>query len=526
MYTKVLYLLIPILFPLFLSAQVDNYSAGLQGQKLDWLMFYLDKHYVDDSNIDSLTNVAIRAVVNALDPYSSYQTKEEAEKQRNSDNGYSGEAIGFSYFILRDTAIVTYINIGGPAEKAGLMRGDKILQLNGQSVIGVQGKNFLGEVVSDKEQKNLNLTILRKNKGQFPVNLEKALIPWSSVNAGYMIDDRIGYIKIGRFTLKTMEEFVPTVKYLSSLGMQEMIIDLRDNVGGVKVQALALADIFIEGGKLIHSAEGENLERDTYTSEPGGIWEKGKVVILQNAKTASASEIFISAMQEWDRAVIMGTSTYGKGLIQQSYKLGDGSNIRLTVGRYYTPTGRHIQRTGGNNNDWLTPYQSQLSENSMTSSLNVPTELKAKSMSGRPLLAGKGGIIPDIYYQWNDTRDYTYLNTLKNNSLIYPFVTDYVADNREAMYSEYNTVREFIDDRIREAYMLQQFRKYLREAAPSLVLQPEFTETVIWQLKTWMASQLWHDNAFYEVENADDRLLFRAKEVLDGKVHDILGIGY
>ncbi len=506
-----------------LSAQVDNYSSGLKGQKLDWLMYYIEDNYVDSMDIDMLTDVAIRRVVEELDAYSKYQTKEEVEAQTNQDKGYSGKSVGFNYFMLRDTAIVTYVHSGGPAEKAGLLRGDQIVMLDDKSIVAK--KELLQTAIDNKEVEQLSLGLKRAGYDQ-KVIVQKALVPWLSVNAGYMMDNRIGYIKVGKFTLKTMEEFLPTLKYLQSLGMQELILDLRGNSGGVRDQALAMADIFLSEGKTVYYTGGHNLERDDYISKGGGIWETGKVVILQDAYTASASEIFIAAMQEWDRAVVLGVSTYGKGLIQQSYKLGDGSNIRFTIGRYYTPTGRHLQRTTLNNNDFMVPYKEALLSNSLTSHLNVPDSLKSKTMSGRLFLAGPGGIIPDIYYKFDDKSDWTFYNTINNAGHLYTFTTDYVQRNRVELLKQYLSVKSFSDDRYREAFMLKEFRTYLKTKEPALVIPANFPDNVIQQIKTWIASQLWHDNAFYEMENMDDRLLFRAKEIINGKVHENLGISY
>jgi len=507
----------------FLAAQVENYTAGQNGQKLDWLMDYLGDYYVDSLDIDYLTDIAIRRVVQELDPYSRYLSKEEVIKQTNQDKGYSGKAVGFNFYMLRDTAIVTYVNSGGSAAKAGLLRGDQIVKLGNENVVGKY--DLIQAAVDDKLVENLKLGITRKG-AESVIEIEKALVPWLSVNAGYMMDKRIGYIKVGKFTLKTMDEFVPALKYLQSLGMQELILDFRGNNGGVKDQALAMADIFLSEGKIVYYTGGHNLKREEYIAQPGGIWETGKVVILQDDYSASATEIFIAALQEWDRAVVLGVSTYGKGLIQQSYKLGDGSNIRFTIGKYYTPTGRHLQRNSNNNNDFMAPYKEQLLANSLTSHLSVPDSLKSKTMSGRDFLAGPGGIIPDIYYKFEDNSDRSLLNRLNNAGHLYRFSTDYIHRNRAEMLQQYMSVQSFAEDRFREAFMLKELRTYLKENEPGIILPANFPDNIIQQAKTWMASQLWHDNAFHEMDNMDDRLLFRAKEIINSKVHENLGISY
>lgn len=506
-------------------SQVENYSAGLNGQKLDWFLYYLEQHYVDEVNSDSLTNLAILRVIRELDPYSVYNDKEAVARQQNADKGYSGKGHGFNFYMLGDTALVTYIFSKGPADQAGLQKGDLIEFINGENVIG-KPYEYIENIIKNKEVNELALGIKRNRKYDQKVKITKDLVPWISVPSAYMVDDRIGYIKIAKFTLKTMEEFLPSLRYLQSLGMQELVLDLRGNSGGVKDQALEMADVFLSAGKRVYHTAGAHIDREDYITKNGGIWETGKVAILQNAYTASASEIFIAAMQEWDRAVVLGTSTYGKGLIQQSYKLGDASNIRLTVGKYYTPTGRHLQRIGYNDKDWLDPYKEQLRQNSLSSALAVPDSLKTKTMGGREILAGPGGIIPDIHYVFESKEDWSLINRLKKDGSLYKFTTEYIHDNRSELIGKYKTVQAFLGDRIFEAFMLKDLRNTLITDNPNIILPSNFPSNIIEQMKSWMASQLWHDNAFYEAENSHDRLMYRAREVLSGKIHDKLGVGY
>jgi len=352
-------------------------------------------------------------------------------------------------------------------------------------------------------------------------------MPQLSVDAAYMLSGTAGYIKISRFTLKTMDEFSQSLSYLKSLGMQGLVLDLRGNAGGVVEQALKLADVFLPAGKLVYSEEGYNRERKEFFTSTVGAWELGKLVIIQDDVTASASEIFIGAMQDWDRAVVLGTSTYGKGLIQQSYKLGDGSHIRLTVGKYCTPSGKHLQRAvGSDNNDWMTPYKELLKVNAMTNKLNVTDNLRGQSKTGRYLVTGPGGIVPDFYYEWQDPEDWQLYNRLNDAGYMYEYATSYVNKNRKELWKEYNTVVAFHEDRIREAFMLKDFREYLLTKDPNLILPKNFPDNILYQLKRWIISQLWHDNAYYEMKNLDDRTVFRAREILEGRVHNMLGVSY
>jgi len=244
-------------------SQVDTYSAGLNGQKLDWLLYYLEDYYVDEVNSDSLTELAIMRVVQELDPYSVYHDREAVERQQNADKGYSGKGTGFNYYMLRDTAVVTYVFSKGPAEVAGLQRGDMLTFVNGENVVG-KTYDYIKGLLDDRQNDYVDLGILRHRQYSQRIGVTKALVPWISVPSAYMVDNRIGYIKIAKFTLKTMEEFLPSLRNLQSKGMQELILDLRGNAGGVKTQALELADVFLAGGKRVYNTAGANIEREEY----------------------------------------------------------------------------------------------------------------------------------------------------------------------------------------------------------------------------------------------------------------------
>ena len=507
---------------LTLSSQVDNYSAGYNGQKLDWLLFYLQTEYVDEVDNSRLADIAIERIVKELDPYSQYQNKEEVEAQRNADKGYSGKAAGFNFYFLKDTAIVTYVHSGGPAEEVGLKRGDQILSVNGKGMIGKKYKE-LKQVLNDPDTEALKINFKRVNS-YFDIDLNKSLVPWLSVKSAYMIDNNLGYIKLSKFTMKTMEEFLASFSYLKGQGMSSMILDLRGNNGGVKDQALQLADQFLPAGKLIFYQDGENMEKEESFSSANGVFLSGKVVIIQDEYTASASEIFIGAMQDWDRAVILGKPSYGKGLVQQSYKLGDESNIRLTVGKYYTPTGRHLQRPA-EEDDWLAPYKDALYNNSITSQLDVPAKMKALTKGGRQIIVGSGGIIPDVHYVPAAEKS-EILTKLIDSGYLYEFAVDYVHANRLTLLAEHKTIKSFMSNRIFEAFMLQEMRRYLRSNASHINLPDEFPADVIQQVRKWIASLLWHDNAYYEVENTKDKVMYRAIEINKGKIHDNLGVTY
>jgi len=336
-------LLVIGLFHSISSAQ-EKYYGGANGKKLDWVMYYLNENYVDSTDNDLLADIAIRRIVEELDPYSSYQSKQEFIDQTNKDQGFSSKGAGFNFYLLNGTqVIVTHITKNGPAEKAGLRKGEQIVNING---VAVQGKSHsqIDALINDATNDILTLNYFDKQKQFKTIAFTKENLPYYSIDSHYMLTDKIGYIKISRFNLNTMAEFNPALKGLIQQGMKELVLDLRGNYGGVKDQAVELADVFLKGNKLIHYAEGQNLSREDYLSTENGEFQKGKLLLLVDKNTASASEIFVAALQDWDRCLVMGTETFGKGLVQQSFGLGDSSALRLTIGRYYSPTGRSLQR--------------------------------------------------------------------------------------------------------------------------------------------------------------------------------------
>jgi carboxyl-terminal processing protease len=306
---------------------------------------YIDYYYVDAVDAQDLANEAIVAMLEKLDPHSVYIPKEEVEDANQQING-SFVGIGVRFQIMKDTLMVVNPIPGGPSEKLGIRAGDLIIAIDGENVAGVGIKNadvrtkLMGELGT-----KVMVTIKRKNESSsIDYTIKRDKIPVNSVVASYMIDERIGYIKLTSFSKTTVEEVQKSIKDLKANGMQDLIFDIQGNGGGLLFAAKVVADEFLDKNKLIVYSEGRRQPRQEYMADEKGLFEKGRLVILIDESSASASEILSGAIQDWDRGLIVGRRSFGKGLVQRPIDLSDGGQIRLTIARYYTPSGRFIQR--------------------------------------------------------------------------------------------------------------------------------------------------------------------------------------
>ncbi|MBP6285155.1 MAG: S41 family peptidase, partial [Paludibacteraceae bacterium] len=312
-------------------------------QKLYYSYGAITNFYVDKVDSTKLTEWAIKGMLDALDPHSSYLTASEVKESTESLQG-SFDGIGVSFNIVEDTLIVVQSITGGPSEKLGIFPGDKIIYVNDTLVAGVKMKTSdITKRLKGPKGTKVDVQILRNNKLSL-FNITRDRIPIFSIDAEYMIDATIGYIKVNRFAGTTHKEVVDAIASLKKKGMKSLILDLQGNGGGYLQSAIEIADEFLAGKRTIVYTEGVNQARQTATSERKGLFETEKLAVLVDEYSASASEIVSGAVQDWDRGVIVGRRTFGKGLVQRPIPMPDGSEIRLTVARYYTPSGRSIQR--------------------------------------------------------------------------------------------------------------------------------------------------------------------------------------
>ena len=325
------------------DAQRKPREVQEQAIKYQRLMQMIDAAYVDTVNLKKLTEDAIVKVLADLDPHSVYISKEEVEEANEPlDGGFFG--IGIQFNVLNDTLLVVDVVAGGPSEKVGLLAGDRIIAVDGENIAGIGISNTDVRKRLKGEKGSIVKVKVKRGGEIIDFNITRDMIPIYSVDASYMIDKNIGYIKIARFAATTVEEFEKAVKELKAQGMKDLIIDLQGNGGGYMGAAIGLADHLLDGEKLIVYTDSPAFGRMGESSTPAGLFQDGRVVVLIDGNSASASEIVSGAVQDWDRGLIVGRRSFGKGLVQRQFPLTDGSMVRLTVSHYFTPSGRCIQK--------------------------------------------------------------------------------------------------------------------------------------------------------------------------------------
>ncbi len=454
------YIYLPIAFSLVLIAGIWLGSMLNQGghsseqsffpikkstyHKVDDVFDYIVRDYVDTVDVDELESKAIKGMLERLDPHSQYISAKEFHTVNDPLLG-SFEGIGISFRIEKDTITVINPIAGGPSEKVGLMAGDRIVRIEDTLVIGIDNNGAVRKLKGEKGTK-VKVSIFRRGLPKLiDFTITRDVIPTYSLDVAYMVDDEIGYIKINKFSATTYEEFSDAVFELNKHGMKKLIFDLRGNAGGILGSAINIADEFLDAGKLIVYTEGKNRPRNyAFATESGNLIDK-KVVVLIDEGSASASEIVAGALQDNDRGTIIGRRSFGKGLVQEQMALPDGSALRLTVARYYTPTGRSIQKPYSK--DEFDEYNSEYYHRFMNGevfskdSIKFADSLKYKTPEGKVVYGG-GGIMPDIFIPLITDSSHAYYNILANKGLIFQFAFDFTDANR-AKLREYTDFESF-----------------------------------------------------------------------------------
>ena len=396
------FLAIGVLLGSFLNfpAQSRGLISGSHKSKLNKLIDFIDSEYVDNVNTDSIVDLTVNSILDKLDPHSVYIAKTEMEQVAQSMKG-DFVGIGVNFYMYKDSVAVIKPIVGGPSDKAGIKPGDRILYAGTDKLYGRELPNdsLFAKLKGEKGSK-LTLTVYRKSEDKkFKVNLTRDVVPIKSVDVSLMVTPTLGYIKINRFAETTYREFRKSLEALKEQGLQELVIDLRDNGGGYLEKAVEIADDLLEDDRIIVKTRNKKNREDITKATSGGLFEKGGVYILINENSASASEILAGAIQDNDRGTVVGRRSFGKGLVQREMPLGDGSAVRLTVARYYTPSGRSIQRSyaeGGEAyfDDFSKRFES--GELYAADSIKIADTLKYKTVKGRVVYGG-GGIVPDVF---------------------------------------------------------------------------------------------------------------------------------
>lgn len=512
---KVSLLLFVIVIPYFAKAQFFNEHTIKFGRTLD----YINAFYVDTVNSKKLVETAIIQMINELDPHSAYLSPEEVKEMNEPLQG-NFEGIGVSFNILKDTIFIISPISGGPSEKVGVKAGDKIIKIDGQLVAGVKitNKDVFSKLRGKKDTK---VTISVKRRGvkeliDFTITRDK--IPLYSVDAAYMVDKSTGYIKINRFAQTTSKEFKESFSKLKDKNMENLILDLSDNGGGFLEEAVTLADQFLEKGKLTVYTQGVHNPRMDYFSTASGLFEKGKLIIIIDEGSASASEILAGAIQDWDRGLIIGRRSFGKGLVQRPLMYPDGSMLKLTVAHYYTPSGRDIQKPYSNNfeyqKDLINRYNN--GELSHSDSIHFPDSLKKLTLVQKRVIYGGGGIMPDIFVPI-DTSFYTeYYRDIVRDGILNRFALNYVDENRSDMSKKFPTFDEF-DKKFDASLAFEALIDFAEKEG--LKKKPEQIETsrpyISKLLKAYIARDIWTSSEFFQVYNQGEPFFSKAVEAIN-----------
>ena len=487
------------------------------------LLRLVDGYYVDSANVEQLTEDAIVHLLSELDPHSTYISKEEVAKMNEGLKG-NFEGIGISFNIYKDTLLVTTTISGGPSEKVGLRAGDRIVEVDGKNVAGIGLKNSdVFDLLRGKKGTEVNLKIVRKTSPAplvFKVIRDK--IPIFSLDASYMLDESTGYIKLNKFSATTNDEFEEAIKELKTQNLQNLVLDLRGNGGGYLNAAVAISDQFLNDDHLIVYTNGRNDPKRDYDATNNGYFEKGNLVILTDEGTASASEIVSGAVQDWDRGLIIGRRSFGKGLVQKPFFLTDGSMVRLTTAHYYTPSGRCIQKPYDDGvGEYKKDYFNRMSNGEMFSadSIHFDDDLKHKTLVNGRNVYGGGGIMPDIFVPLDTSHHYSYLNKLRRKNVTYNFVLDFVDQNRESIHQKYSDFEAFNENfKITDDVVSEVVERGVKEGVEKDEESLEFVkESLRKELKAYIARDLFSRNDMFKVLNGDDDVISKALEVLDNQ---------
>ncbi|MDG2153399.1 MAG: S41 family peptidase [Crocinitomicaceae bacterium] len=480
-------------------------SAGVQ--KLEDVLNLLDSKYVDPINKEKIFEETISEMLHKLDPHSNYISASDMKLMSESLEGnFSG--IGVRFFKLRDTISVTHVLTNSPSEKAGLKDGDQIVKINGKNAAGVNMSNdTIMSLLKGQSGTAVNVVVNRYGE-LLSKKIIRGRIPIKSVNTSYMVDEEIGYIKIDQFSIPTAYEFRQAAIDLRNNGMTKLVLDLRNNGGGVLEGATQITDEFLKNGLSIVKTKGSKIGTKHYTSTNDGVLKNVELVVLINSSSASASEIVSGAIQDNDRGIIVGRRSFGKGLVQEDQRLRDGSSVRITVARYYTPSGRCIQRPYTDNYEdyYNDPTRTEASMFKIDSSL-FNDSLKYQTVGGRDVYGG-GGISPDIFVPLDTSGTGLYYSSLLWGGAINQFAFDYVKRQRYFSQNPWSSLAQFKNDFKIDDSLIKELVEY---ADSGLNIRPYTKNDVkhckkrlMIQLKAEIARQIWQENGFFSVYNEFD----------------------
>jgi carboxyl-terminal processing protease len=487
--------------------------------KLTDIVNYISQDYVDSVNKTKITRDAIDAIIKKLDPHTQYISKEDFNAVNDPLLG-SFDGIGVQFNIIKDTLMIVHAIPGGPSEKLGIKAGDRIIKVNDTIIagIGIDNNGAMRKLKGPRGSK-VKISILRKGVlDLIDFNISRDIIPTYSMDVAYMVTDTIGLIKLNTFSATTYDEFRAGLEKLKEQGLKSLIIDLRGNTGGYIRPAIFIADELLSENQLIVYTQGNNRPKTTNYSTNRGIFETGKLVILIDEQSASASEILAGAIQDNDRGTIVGRRSFGKGLVQEQLNMPDGSAFRMTIARYYTPTGRSIQKpyTGGKFEDYYNEYYRRFSNGELTSSdsIKINDSLKYITPGGKTVYGG-GGIIPDVFVAI-ETSTSPYYKAILSKGVIYEFAFNYTDKNRDSL-NKFEDIKSFNELFKLDESIINDFISFAEEKKV-IFNQKEYKQeekNIRILLKAHISRNLLDNDGFYPIYHRIDKTLNKALEYLN-----------
>lgn len=508
-------------------------QKDIEARKLQLALYVISNLYVDSTSQTKLVEDAITGMLENLDPHSTYTNPEETKEMTEPLAG-NFDGIGIQFNMLTDTVYVIQVVSGGPSEKVGLMAGDRIVEVNDTVIAGV--KMSTPEVMKRLRGPKGSEVHVKVKRGEEPQLLDftitRGKVPVYSIDAVYMADKETGYIKLNRFAASSTKEFKEALSSLSKKGMTQLILDLQGNGGGYLNVPIELADEFLSRGKIIVYTEGNKQKRQDALSTAAGSFEKGRLVILVDEASASASEILSGAIQDWDRGVIIGRRTFGKGLVQRPLPLPDGSMIRLTVARYYTPTGRCIQKPyeKGKGDEYAHDLISRYNRGELKSadSIHFPDSLKAQTLAKGRTVYGGGGIMPDVFVPIDTTFYSDYHRTLVSKGLVNRVAMNYLDKHREELNKKYKKILTYKEKFIVPESLMDELLAMAEEKKISFKKE-EYNRSlplIQLQIKALIARDLFDMTEYFYIINDANRTYQEALKLIndEAKYNQILRI--
>jgi len=497
----------------------DIGTVILRNDRLEEIIDLVNEKYVDTVNNNTLYKDAVSGILKSLDPHTVYIPPEDLQEVNDDlDGGFSG--IGVEFSIMRDTIAVTGVIEDGPAAGAGVETGDQIIKVGDSMVAGVNiTSDRIIHLLKGRQSSKVYVTVMRPAGALKQVSITRGIIPIYSIDAGIMLDSVTGFIKINRFSATTFTEFSKALQKLKDKGAKQLVLDLRDNPGGYLDAATSIADAFLDDNKLVVYTQGIHSQKTEYRASEKGAFEDGKLVVLVDESSASASEILSGAIQDWDRGVIAGRRTFGKGLVQEQYDLPGGSALRLTIAKYYTPSGRCIQRSFAKGRDaYMEDYEKRFESGEL---LGADTAGNADTTrfytAHHRVVYGGGGITPDVYVPYDTSRFSVTMESMIFSENLKTAIWNYFMRNRSRLnFKDIAAFNHSFNDEaaIKDSY-LDMLSGGKRKDALKELERPVNADYFNLQIKAQLARILFHENGYYAISAKEDNAVNKALEIMN-----------